>query len=260
MFSGIRRVFLSLALFFTVLAVPILSYAHFGMIIPSKGFVLNSKDRNVDFTIAFAHPMEQSGMTMQRPVSFIVQSNDAKTDLTQKLTQTNYLGHTAWTAKYAVEKPGVYAFGVQPEPYFEPAEDCFIVHYTKVYVPAFGEEDGWDAALNYPVEIIPLTRPFGNFAGSVFQGRVLVNGKPAPNCTVEVEYLNNGKKRTIPNPYYTTQGVKTDDNGIFTFVAPFAGWWGFAALSTSPTKVPYQGTDKEVEVGGVIWVLFGGSK
>ena len=28
-----------------------------------------------------------------------------------------------------------------------------------------------------------------------------------------------------------TQTIKADPNGIFTYAAPKAGWWGFAALN-----------------------------
>lgn len=71
---------------------------------------------------------------------------------------------------------------MEPQPYWEPAEDCYIVHYTKAYVAAFGEEEGWDEPAGLKTEIVPLTRPFGNYAGNVFQGQVLLNGKPVPGA------------------------------------------------------------------------------
>lgn len=57
---------------------------------------------------------------------------------------------------------------MEPKPYFEPAEDCYIIHYTKTVVSAFGLE-GWDRELGLKTEIVPLTRPFGLYAGNVFQ-------------------------------------------------------------------------------------------
>ena len=35
-------------------------------------------------------------------------------------------------------------FYMEPKPYWEPAEDCFIIHYTKTVVTAFGDDEGWD--------------------------------------------------------------------------------------------------------------------
>ena len=67
---------------------------------------------------------------------------------------------------------------------------------------------------------------------------------------------NKDKAFKAPNPYMTTQVVKTDANGVFTYVAPFAGWWGFAALNTSPDKMVHQGSHKNVELGAVLWTRF----
>ena len=53
-----------------------------------------------------------------------------------------------------------------------------------------------------------------------------------------------------------TQVVKTDANGVFTFTAPFAGWWGFAALVDGPSKIAHEGKDRDVELGGVFWTQF----
>jgi cobalt/nickel transport protein len=51
-----------------------------------------------------------------------------------------------------------------------------------------------------------------------------------------------------------TQVVKTGPQGIFTFAMPWPGWWGFAALHTDDAKLKHRGEEKDVEVGGVIWV------
>ncbi len=64
-----------------------------------------------------------------------------------------------------------------PKPYWEPAEDKFIKHITKTYIGAFGEEEGWSKPLGLEVEVVPITRPFGLYAGNVFQGRVLKKRK-----------------------------------------------------------------------------------
>ena len=96
---------------------------------------------------------------------------------------------------------------------------------------AFGAEEGWDEEVGLKAEIVPLTRPFGLYAGNVFQGVVKFKGKPVANVDVEVEFWNADKKVTAPNEYFFTQVVKTDKNGVFTFAVPKAGWWGFSALN-----------------------------
>ena len=145
---------------------------------------------------------------------------------------------------------------MEPKPYWEPAEDCFIIHYTKTIIAAFGADAGWDEPIGLKTEIVPLTRPFGLYAGNVFQGIVLVGGKPAPGTEVEVEFYNKDKKSEAPNDYFVTQVVKADKNGVFTFAVPKAGWWGFAGLNTSDKKIKHDGEEKDVEIGAVLWIEF----
>jgi cobalt/nickel transport protein len=145
---------------------------------------------------------------------------------------------------------------MEPEPYWEPAEDCFIVHYTKTVVTAFGVDEGWDAEIGLKTEIVPLSKPYGLYAGNVFQGIVKMDGKPVPYAQVEVEYYNEDRKAEAPTAYMITQTIKADQNGVFTYAAPKAGWWGFAALGTAKENLKYRGEDKEVEIGAVIWVRF----
>jgi cobalt/nickel transport protein len=172
------------------------------------------------------------------------------------LKKTQVMGHTAWEIDYQVKRPGLYVFYMEPAPYWEAAEDVYIVHYTKTVVTAFGVDDGWDEEIGLKTEIVPLSKPFGLYAGNVFQGIVKLDGKPVPYAEVEVEYYNQDKRAEAPAEYMITQTIKGDQNGVFTYAAPRAGWWGFAALNIAGDKIPYKGEDKEVEIGAVIWVKF----
>lgn len=230
--------------------------AHFGMLIPSKATVSKTDAKTVDLQISFSHPFETVGMDMARPKAFGLVSGGSREDLLPALKPAQVMGKSAWSAQYAMKRPGVYIFYVEPEPYWEPAEDSFIVHYTKVVVPAFGEEADWDKEVGLKTEIVPLTRPFGNYAGNVFQGIVKVDGKALPYADVEIEYYNRDGNAEAPNEYMVAQVVKADRNGVFTYAAPKGGWWGFAALSTADFKLKKDGRDKPVEIGAVIWVYF----
>lgn len=117
--------------------------AHFGMLIPSKAMVTDKKDGKITLDLAFAHPRENEGMDLATPKAFKVTLGEESQDLLPALKPFTLWQHKAFKAEYTIKKPGVYLFSYEPKPYFEPAEDCYIVHYTKVIVPALGEEDGW---------------------------------------------------------------------------------------------------------------------
>ena len=228
--------------------------AHFGTVIPSENIVTPAK-KNVQLEISFIHPFEQKGMDMVKPKQFFMVRGGEKTDLLPELKESKVLDHQAWTADVAIKKPGVHGFAMEPTPYWEPAEDIYIIHYTKTLVAAFGDDQGWDEPLGLATEIVPLTRPFGNYAGNSFTGKVLLNGKPVPDAEVEVELYNKDGKFAAPSDYHVSQVVKADGNGVFTFACPQPGWWGFAALNKADYKLkgPDGKEDKGVELGAVLW-------
>lgn len=239
-----------------VLLLADVALAHFGMVIPSASLVEDKQNAAITLELSFSHPMELVGMPLVAPAGFQVVLDGKAEDLKSGLKEIKVMDHQAWSAQYNVQKPGVYQFVMEPTPYWEPAEDCFIIHYTKTILSAFGEEEGWAEPVGLKTEIVPLTRPFANYAGNVFQGQVLVDGKPAPGIDVEVEFYNRDKKYSAPHDACITQTVRTDPNGVFTYGVPFAGWWGFAALTTSTEKMDFEGQPKDVELGAVLWTEF----
>jgi len=235
-------------------AVP--AHAHFGMLIPSDSMVTQAEGKTVKLQMSFSHPFERVGMEMERPRTLGVVAHGEKTDLLKGLREIRVMGQKAWQHDFQVPRPGAYTFYLEPEPYWESAEDCYIVHYTKTTVAAFGDEEGWDREIGLKTEIVPLTRPLGLYAGNVFQGIVKRDGKPVPFAEVEVEYFNQDGKRKAPNDWMVTQTLKADPNGVFTYAAPWAGWWGFAALASAEYTLKRDGEEKEVELGAVLWVHF----
>lgn len=233
--------------------------AHFGMIIPSDDMVMQTEGRSINLDIMFWHPFEGNGMNLAKPAQFGVFAGGEKNDLLDQLQATKTKdaeGNMRDTFKlnYKFRAPGDHTFYMVPQPYWEPAEESFIVHYTKVIVDAFGLEEGWDQPVGLKTEIVPLTRPYGLYTGNVFQGQVLVNGKPAPGTVVEVEFYNKDGKLTVDASPLITQIVKADLNGVFTYAMPKGGWWGFAALNEDEKPMQHDGKDYPVEIGAVLWV------
>jgi len=224
------------------------------MIIPSDDIVSKEDSKKITLDVKFIHPFEGHYMNMDKPEAFGVFLRGQKKDLLKTLKKKVINGFTTWQAQYRIRRPGDLIFYVKPVPYWEPAEEIFIIHYTKVIVNALGLEEGWDAEVGLPVEIVPLTRPYGLWTGNVFQGIVKVNGKPLPFAEVEVEYYNEKGDIKPPAESYVTQVIRADRNGVFTYAMPRAGWWGFAALTTTTYKLKHKGNEYPVELGGVIWV------
>lgn len=232
---------LLLILLFTIFA-----KAHFLTFLPNTDNVKAKDESTINFEAMFIHPFEQTGMTMEKPKGIYLEKEKLELNKIEKF------GHKAWSSEYKIKRPGVYKFYVQPVEYFEPAEEKFISHIPKLIVSAFGLEDGWDEPIGLKYEIIPMVKPFALYKGNLFQGIVLHNKKPASNVEVEVELFNEfGLK--APSDAHITQVVKTDKNGVFSFVMNHQGWWGFAALIEEGEK-QYKGKMYPIENGALMWV------
>lgn len=260
MFSKLKLIFLSGLLFCASFIIQPCVYAHFAMVITSEDIVEQPSEADLNIKVMFAHPFEGVSMNMEKPVQFGVMVNGKKESLLENLEEYKLKMYSddkefkAWQADYKIKRPGCYQFYVEPTPYWEPAEDCYIIHYTKVFVDAYGQEEGWDKEIGLKTEIVPLTRPFGIYAGNVFQCIVKVNGKPAPFTEVEVEYYNKQGESKAPKGAFVTQVVKADENGVFTYAIPKAGWWGFAALNEDSKTIKLGDEEKSVEIGAVLWL------
>ncbi|EIJ41997.1 ABC-type Co2+ transport system, periplasmic component [Beggiatoa alba B18LD] len=238
--------------FFTSFA----SFAHFQTLLPSQDIVSFPQENKISLTLVFTHPMEQQPlMEMGEPKQFGVLVNGQKTDLLSTLKTVKQQGKTTYATEYSFTEPNDYIFYLEPAPYWEAAENKWIIQYTKVVVSAFDAETGWDNLVGFPVEIEPLVRPYGVWAGNVFRGIVKKDGQAVPYAKIEVEYWNEYNAVSIPADPFVTQVIKANAQGEFSYAMPRAGWWGFAAIVDSDT--PINSPDRKpavVEQGGVMWI------
>jgi cobalt/nickel transport protein len=243
-----RTLFAALTL--TALASPAL--AHFQEILPSADVL--PEGGKVTVELVFTHPMERGPtMDMVKPVRVGAVTDKGVEDLTTSLVEAPVDGKAAWRFEQTIAAPGAEVLFVEPKPYWEPAENKYIVHYAKVVVDGFASGEGWDRLAGLPVEIAPLVRPTGLWTGNLFRGVVLQDGQPVPGAEIEVEWVNDGSV-TPPNEAFITQVIKADDMGVFSYAMPKAGWWGFAALIDGPEATSPDGKPAATELGALMWV------
>ena len=71
-------------------------------------------------------------------------------------------------------------------------------------------------------------------------------GAPIAGVSVTIVHKPSGTKTTLV----------TDAAGVFHVAVPFAGWWGFAALTNAPETILKDGAEKKIERGAVLWTKF----
>jgi len=243
--------------------------AHFQLIYTPE---VNLAAPPVEVKLIFWHPLSFGHvMDMGMPEQFFYVHNGERTDLLSTLQPITFTGGgnsaAAFQADLLLRTAGDYILSLVPAPYYEEAEDIYIQQVTKMYLNRGGLPTDWDQPVGLPTEIVPLEKPTNILVGSTFTGRLLSNGEPVPNATLEVEYIaappdmatNTATAPTAAEPPGGTINVVTDVNGYFTFGIPRSGFWGFAALGVGP-ETEYMG--KHLSQDAVIWVYaydFGGA-
>jgi len=235
------------------------AHAHYQLLIPTDDVVTHKERRAIDLDIRFSHPFEGLGVPMDKPEKFGVWVGGKDTNLLDKLQKVTVKDNggdmlAAYKTSYKFRKPGDHIFYVVPQSYWDESEELFLVQYTKLIVNTFGLEEGWDHELGLKAEIVPLSRPYGLWTNSLFQGIAKLNGKPVPFARVAIEYYNQDGTLKAPADPFITQIIKADANGVFTAAMPKAGWWGFSALVSDEGKMKHNGKDYPLNIGAVLWV------
>lgn len=256
-----KKLLAAVALGTSVLAAPAL--AHFQLAYTPQ-VNLEQGGGELPFGLIFWHPMENGHvMDMAEPEQFFQIFKGERTDLKESLKPITFQGAEnaakAYKADIKVRRMGDYIFVVVPAPYYEKNEDLYIQQITKSYVNVGDMPTGWDAPAGLPTEIVPLNKPTNIMAGSTFTGVLLAEGKPVPDAEIEIEFMSAepdlaadkaGPVTATPQPGGALV-ARTDANGVFTFGIPRAGFWGFAALGSGPSKT-HDG--KELSQDAVIWI------
>ncbi len=243
-----------------------------------------TRGKAAQFTMVFTHPVHGGPhMDMGQPEQFYVvsqrggDSKPKRTDLMKYVKPIDWLSHKTANAgepqalikafnanlpRSITRSLGDHIFVLQPAPYYESGEDKYIQQFTRTMINVGGVPGHWAEPMGLPAEIQPLNKPYANWAGGVFRGRVLADGKPVPHAEMEIEFMNHAPdqkghrfakagKVTLPQDAYGTQTIYADAQGEFTIGLPRAGWWGICALAIG-ADTEHEG--KDLSQDAVLWV------
>lgn len=259
----------SLATGIMVLMITGMAWSHVQLMVPTNESMDSQKGAVRTMDIRFVEHASLNGplLPMGEPRQYGVLLNGDKRDLKPTLQAVKESGKTRYTSRFKMKEAGAHVMYLEPAPYWEPAEQVMVTHFTKVIFNSCGAGlkteshmgwenwEGWDQMVGFPVEIEPSLNCTALWTGSVFRGTVYVKGKPAAFSRVEVEYYNENLDVKQPNKSYITQIIKTDAHGQFSFALLKQGWWAFTAIpeSTEKTMNP-EGEEVSAEMGGVLIV------
>lgn len=238
---------------YTLLAVAS-AHAHFLELLPSKPLFEDAKGNKVSLDIAFGHPFYGKLLKMDAPSEVMVISPGGE-EKKLRLKDDEAGDTSTFQPSFKLKENGDYTVIAKGAPYYEPEEKQYIEQISKVVINAGGIEGPWNDPVGLPIEIVPLSRPYGLWAGSSFSGMVFINGKPAPHVKVEVTLARGSEKLPELSELHDVATLYTDGVGMFTIALPFSGWWGLSAISHPDRMMAGpDGKDVPVELDGLIWI------
>jgi cobalt/nickel transport protein len=208
--------------------------AHFSMLLPESASV--KKDEAVTILYQWGHPFEHQLFDAPPPERVYVVSPDGKrTDL---LSTLDVFKHPtgdgkqvlAYRLRFTPTARGDYVFVLRTRPIWMEEEGEYFEDTVKVVLHVQAQK-GWDASAGEPLEIVPMTRPYGLEPGMVFQSQLQWRppGMDTPVAPVtrpvEIEHYNTFPPRRLPPDEQVTRTARADANGVVTSTLTEAGWW-----------------------------------
>lgn len=230
--------------------------AHYNMLFPDAASA--KRGQEVAFVYQWGHPFEHQLFETPAPEGVSVIAPDGhKTDLNNSLQRFEQPGEGkrvgAYRFRFTPQARGDFNFVLNTPPIWMEEDQEYLQDTVKVILHVQIQK-GWDAATGQPLELVPLTRPYGLEPGTVFQAQALASGKPLPGTLVEVEHYHAMPPRHLPDDEQITRMAKTDPNGVVTCTLTEPGWWCVTVLADGG-KRDHDGKAYPVQRRSTLWVF-----
>ena len=260
-----RRIFLVLVALLWGLWSALPAMAHFQVYWPQIEGCYAKPGEAITWRYFWGHPFEMLISDAQPPKFFMFTPQRQKENVEVKEISLKDQGSVQDRKAFEVEyKPpglGDYYLCLEAPPYFIPEDQVFWQDYVKEPLHVQSAK-GWDQLVGLPVEIVPLTKPYGWPAGSVFKGQALAKNLALTRATVEIEKFNGffvppdrlpRDRLGAENGPRMTRVTKTDHMGYFICTLDSPGWWIISVSAPGERRVHERKT-YPVEMRGCLWV------
>lgn len=213
---------------------------------------------NGPVTILFAtgHPFELEMEPAERPSRLRwLDRRGRATDVSADLTRTLFRGYAngvAW--QYTFDPPmDDLLVALDSEATVDSRQKTLYREYVKLWLHR-GRQANWHQRTGQPLEIVPLTRPYGLQPGMTFTGRLMHEDQPVPDTEVYFEKLNDSPPDPVPPEPLVTFVVRTDAEGRFALTLNAPGWWIIGAYSDDLGSTTHNGERWELEGFAGAWL------
>ncbi len=241
---------------------------HFHTFWPDSPNCYGRLGEKITYQYFWGHPYEMVLFDAEEPTLYVVTPDGGKETIVpapveMKDPETGGM-RRAFAFAYTPESLGDCWIVLEAPAYAIEEEDEAVQDYVKQCIHVMAEQ-GWDRPVGLPIELVPLTRPYGLEAGFAFTAQALLDGKPLAGATVEIEKFNGFHvgEDALPEDQFGTEDVpmitrvaKTDAHGYVTYTLDEPGWWMISVSSESGT-VTAGGKEYPRVLRGGLWVHVG---
>jgi len=231
-------------------------HGHFPILIHDAD--LAAPQGQVTVTFAAGHPFELDLEPVARPERLRwLDRRGRPTDVTAALEQTLFRGDTngaGWQFVFS-PPPGDVVLALDSASSTDARQKTVYREYVKLWLHR-GRQEGWHQRTGQPLEIVPLTRPYGLRPGMVFTGRLLRGDEPVADTEVYAERLNDRRPNpdSLPPDALVTFAVRTDSDGRFAITLSDPGWWVVGAYAQDLGTVSHEGQSWQLEGFAGAWI------
>jgi cobalt/nickel transport protein len=224
------------------------------------------KGEPVTVVYLWGHPFEHQLFDAPAPRGILVLAPDGKqVNLGKSLEKVSAVTSgkkvVAYRLPFTPDLRGDYLFTLETNPIWMDEDQEFFQDTVKVVLHVQAQR-GWDAAAGLPLEILPLTRPYGLQPGMTFQAQVVAaesglgkrRTQPVASTLVEIEHYNPEPPAQLPPDEHMTRTAKTDPNGVVTCTLTEPGWWCLTAQREGGKRA-HEGKDFPIRQRTTLWVF-----
>jgi len=248
----------AITIFLAALAVPATTLAHFIIFLPGRP-AARARDP-VSGTIHFGHPFEHELLDMVEPESLRVTTPGGEVkDLTSLLISGKAAGAagrrvSCYRFQYVPRERGDHCLSFISRPRLD-GEEGFLKDFVKVVLHVQAER-GWERPAGHPLEIVPLTRPYGLRPGATFTARALLEGKSLEGALVEIERYSPEPPKTMPENEFITRTLRTGPGGLIATTLDEPGWWAISLVKDHGT-LRRDGKEHPLTLRATFWLYVG---
>lgn len=234
---------------------------HFSMLLPSAASAKRGEE--VTLTYHWGHPFEHQLFNAPAPEELFVFAPDGhKTSLLDQLEKfTAPAGEgkrvTAYRLRFTPTERGDYRFVLSTPPIWMEEDQEFLQDRVTVVLHVQAQK-GWEADADLPLEVLPLTRPYGLQPGMAFQAQARADGKPLAGVLAEIEHYHPAPPERLPPDEHITRTARTDAGGGFIATLTEPGWWCLS-VARAGGKRAHAGKKYPLRRRAILWVFVDGA-